>query len=109
MDIHNTNFKVLDCTLRDGGYYNNWNFPKKIISEYISNINRSNIDVVEIGFRFLNKNNHGVFANSNENLIKSLPLKKNLKIGIMINSSDFNNELNYKNQINKFFLNKKKN
>lgn len=100
--------KILDCTLRDGGYYTNWNFSKKIISEYISNINRSNIDVVEVGFRFLNKNNHGVFANSNENLIKSLPIKKNLKIGVMINSSDFNNELNCKNQINKFFLNKSK-
>ena len=25
------NFKLLDCTLRDGGYYNNWNFSEKII------------------------------------------------------------------------------
>ena len=24
------NIKVLDCTLRDGGYINDWNFGKKI-------------------------------------------------------------------------------
>ena len=48
-------FKVLDCTLRDGGYYNNWNFSNKIVNEYISSINQSGIDVVEIGFRFLKK------------------------------------------------------
>ncbi len=23
------NIKILDCTLRDGGYYNNWDFKKK--------------------------------------------------------------------------------
>ena len=50
------NIKVLDCTFRDGGYYNNWRFDKKTIIEYIKAINNSNIDVVEIGFRFLQKN-----------------------------------------------------
>ena len=49
------NIKVLDCTFRDGGYYNNWRFDKKTIIEYIKAINNSNIDVVEIGFRFLQK------------------------------------------------------
>ena len=24
---------LLDCTLRDGGYYNNWDFSEKLISE----------------------------------------------------------------------------
>ena len=27
----NRNLKILDCTLRDGGYYNNWNFKKNLI------------------------------------------------------------------------------
>ena len=25
----NKDIKILDCTLRDGGYYNNWNFEFK--------------------------------------------------------------------------------
>ena len=23
-------FKILDCTLRDGGYYTNWDFPSNV-------------------------------------------------------------------------------
>ena len=45
--------KILDCTLRDGGYYNDWRFSKSLVSEYIKAVNNSNIDIVEIGFRFL--------------------------------------------------------
>ena len=26
---------LLDCTLRDGGYYNNWFFNKELINEYL--------------------------------------------------------------------------
>ena len=44
---------LLDCTLRDGGYYNNWNFPKLLINNYLSAIAETKIDYVEIGFRFL--------------------------------------------------------
>ena len=43
--------KVLDCTLRDGGYYNNWKFSKSQILEYLDSIHQSNIDFIEIGFR----------------------------------------------------------
>ena len=46
------NFKLLDCTLRDGGYYNNWNFSEKIIKKYLKSIETTGIEYVEIGFRF---------------------------------------------------------
>ena len=47
--------KVLDCTLRDGGYYNDWRFSNQIVQEYVKSVNLSKIDVLEIGFRFLKK------------------------------------------------------
>ena len=25
----------LDCSLRDGGYYNNWDFNEKLINDYL--------------------------------------------------------------------------
>jgi 4-hydroxy 2-oxovalerate aldolase len=28
--------KILDCTLRDGGYYNNWDFDGEIVRDYLS-------------------------------------------------------------------------
>ena len=34
---------LLDCTLRDGGYYNNWNFEKKLVNEYLKAINETYI------------------------------------------------------------------
>ena len=104
----NLNIKILDCTLRDGGYYNNWNFNNKLVNEYISSINQSNIDVVEIGFRFLKKNNNGTFANTKENIINKINFRKNLEIALMINSSDLDFSKNYKKQLSKYFLNKKK-
>ena len=47
--------KILDCTLRDGGYYNNWDFSKELINEYLQAMSAAKIDYVEIGFRFLKK------------------------------------------------------
>ena len=44
------NIKVLDCTLRDGGYVNNWNFGKSNIKKIIDNLNKSNVDIIECGF-----------------------------------------------------------
>lgn len=48
--------KVLDCTLRDGGYINNWDFGEKNIKKIIWNLEESNIDVIECGFLSKSKN-----------------------------------------------------
>ena len=42
--------KILDCTLRDGGYYNNWDFDLPFINRYLSSIAAAQVDVAEIGF-----------------------------------------------------------
>ena len=42
--------KILDCTLRDGGYVNDWNFGLGTIESIISRLNKAGIDIVEIGF-----------------------------------------------------------
>ena len=101
------NLKVLDCTLRDGGYYNDWRFSNQIAQEYIKNINLSKIDILEIGFRFLKKNNLGIFANSFDKQINKYDFRKNLKIAIMLNASDFEFSEDYKSQLLKYFLPKK--
>jgi 4-hydroxy 2-oxovalerate aldolase len=44
------NIKVLDCTLRDGGYVNNWAFGNDNITKIISKLYEANIDIVECGF-----------------------------------------------------------
>ena len=86
------NLKLLDCTLRDGGYYNNWQFDKDLINEYLKVMDEIKVDYVEIGFRFIDKiRTKGPCAYSDESFLKSLKIPKNLKIGIMINAADFVN------------------
>ena len=46
----NNDIKILDCTLRDGGYVNNWNFSNKDTKRTIRKLLKSNIEIVECGF-----------------------------------------------------------
>ena len=41
---------LLDCTLRDGGYINNWNFGYKPIRAILQKLCASNVDYVECGY-----------------------------------------------------------
>ena len=47
----NKNFKILDCTLRDGGYYTNWDFDKDLVKTYCKSMESLPIDYVEVGYR----------------------------------------------------------
>lgn len=42
--------KVLDCTLRDGGYINDWNFGAEKAKIIISLLQKAMIDYIEVGF-----------------------------------------------------------
>lgn len=42
--------KLLDCTLRDGGYINDWNFGYHTIRSIIRQLVESQVDYVEVGF-----------------------------------------------------------
>ena len=44
------NIKVLDCTLRDGGYINDWNFGKEKAQIIVNLLQKANLDYIEVGF-----------------------------------------------------------
>ena len=44
------NIRLLDCTLRDGGFLNDWNFGQSSILSIFNRLVKSNIDVIEVGF-----------------------------------------------------------
>ena len=44
-------FKILDCTLRDGGYYTNWDFDRDLVDNYLNAMNALPIDYLEVGYR----------------------------------------------------------
>lgn len=42
--------KLLDCTLRDGGYVNEWNFGRSVISQISNKMIQAGVDIVELGY-----------------------------------------------------------
>jgi 4-hydroxy 2-oxovalerate aldolase len=48
---HSIRTKILDCTLRDGGYYTNWDFAPEVVNSYIDAMNQLPIDYLEVGYR----------------------------------------------------------
>jgi Isopropylmalate/homocitrate/citramalate synthases len=44
------NIKILDCTLRDGGYVNDWSFDSFNMNRIIKSLNEANIDIIECGY-----------------------------------------------------------
>jgi 4-hydroxy 2-oxovalerate aldolase len=79
--------KVLDCTLRDGGYYNKWDFDEDVVQEYLSAVATSGITFVELGLRnFPKKGFFGAFAYTTENFLNSIELPKGPTYGVMVDA-----------------------
>jgi 4-hydroxy 2-oxovalerate aldolase len=88
--------KLIDCTFRDGGYYNNWDFPDNLVSSYLAAMVAAEVDYVELGFRSLDLSLgfKGAFAYTTDNIIRSLNVPDELNIGVMVNASEIvNHEL----------------
>lgn len=81
--------QLLDCTLRDGGYYNSWDFPLDVIADYLIAMQAAGVDIVELGFRSLkNDGFKGACAYTTDDFVRSLPIPEGLTIGVMVNASE---------------------
>ena len=80
---------ILDCTLRDGGYVNDWNFSNKDIKRTISKLLKSNIEIIECGFLDQNNGKESDFTRFKsyevlENLVNDLTLNENQLLVAMV-------------------------
>lgn len=92
--------KIIDCTLRDGGYYNNWDFDHLLVDDYLACMKSIGVDYVEIGFRsLLREGFKGAFAYSTDDFLMTLNIPEDLKIGIMINAAELFSDQNKPNDI----------
>ena len=81
--------KILDCTLRDGGYYTNWDFNSKIVNAYILAMNELPIDYLEVGYRNKpSKEYMGKFGYTPVSVLKHLRNISTKKIAIMLNEKN---------------------
>jgi len=78
---------VLDCTLRDSGYYNNWEFSLTLANKYLKGIEKSKINGIEVGFRNPLKSDK-TFGNVTDNFIRDNLYIPNVEyFGVMINTA----------------------
>ena len=81
---------LLDCTLRDGGYYTNWDFDTKMVKDLISACDLSGVDVIELGYKSPVKG--GKYRKCNDRFIWDVldyRLPVNVKLAFMIDAKDF--------------------
>ena len=78
--------KILDCTLRDGGYYTNWDFDDALVTTYINAMNQLPIDYIELGYRNVPSNGYtGKFGYSPVSVLKQIRNNSKKKLAIMLN------------------------
>lgn len=78
---------VLDCTLRDGGYYNNWDFPQPVVEAYLKAVADAGVDYIELGLRNFPKPGFlGAYAYTTEQHLNSLELPDGPTYGVMIDA-----------------------
>lgn len=81
--------KILDCTLRDGGYYNDWRYPRPLVAAYLHAMAAAKVDVVEIGFRNFAKNRFlGPYAFSTDDFLGTLPLPAGVELAVMADAKE---------------------
>ncbi|RUR46003.1 aldolase catalytic domain-containing protein [Vreelandella populi] len=97
---------LLDCTLRDGGYYNAWDFSEELIHEYLDAMQSAGIDIVELGLRSLqNKGFQGPCAFTTDEFIRGLTIPDGLTVGVMVNGSELVGKVPQKEALERLFPN----
>ena len=78
--------RILDCTLRDGGYYTNWDFDDALVDKYIEAVNVLPIDCIEVGYRNNpGKEYLGKFGYTPVYILKHIHNRCRKKVAVMLN------------------------
>lgn len=79
--------KILDCTLRDGGYYNRWDFSPRLVLDYLTAMAENKIDFVELGLRqFKNDKYLGPHAYTTSKYLDRIDLPIGPTYGVMVDA-----------------------
>lgn len=78
--------KILDCTLRDGGYYTAWDFDKSIAEVYADAMDRLPVDCIEVGYRSNPAKDYlGQFGYTPVSTLQAIRARCKKKIAVMLN------------------------
>ncbi len=87
--MNNNNFKILDCTLRDGGYYTLWDFENELVNTYFESFNHLPVHYLELGYRSPELEGYlGEFFYCPSYLLQQIRKLSNKKLVVIINEKD---------------------
>ena len=93
-------YKVLDCTLRDGGYYTDWKFDTKLVRQLVKSLDNNNVDIIELGYK--SPVIGGPYRKCNDGFINSIiDFKVKADLAFMIDVKDYITD----NKVNKSLIN----
>jgi UDP-N-acetylglucosamine 2-epimerase len=87
-------FKLLDCTLRDGGYYTNWDFHRDTVKAYLNSFNSLGVEYLEVGYRNpLSDGYYGEYFFCPPETLQFLKDESEKKLAIILNEKDVRVEM----------------
>ena len=90
---HNNTVKVLDCTIRDGGICNNWQFDKDTVKRVYTTLAQSGIDYMEIGYQTMDglfdRESVGPWRFCQEDDLRDIVEEHSMKIATMVDIGRF--------------------
>jgi 4-hydroxy 2-oxovalerate aldolase len=99
-----SNVLILDCTLRDGGYYNDWDYSFDLVKRYCDAMAAAKIDIVELGFRTLQSTQYlGATAYTTDAFIERLAIPQSLQLAVMLNAKELLNAADQRTAIRSTF------
>jgi 4-hydroxy 2-oxovalerate aldolase len=84
------NIKIVDCTIRDGGLINKWQFSDEMVKKVFNAVNASGVDYMEIGYRASEKmfdpKEYGAWRFSKDEKIREIigDTELKTKLGVMV-------------------------
>lgn len=85
--------KILDCTIRDGGYYTNWDFDSDTVKTYLKSLNHLPIEYIEVGYRSIILDGYrGEYFYSPLPTLTRIKESSNKKLAIILNEKDIRPE-----------------
>jgi 4-hydroxy 2-oxovalerate aldolase len=87
------NLKILDCTLRDGGFVNNWRFGEAVILNIFERLCLSKSDIVELGYLrdYIDYDINATQYSRTNDINKIIPVKPAFFEGMLVAIIDYGN------------------
>ncbi|WP_276354760.1 aldolase catalytic domain-containing protein [Cohnella caldifontis] len=87
---HGMHCQIVDCTVRDGGLVNNWDFSIEFVQDLYASLNESGVEYMEIGYKnsprlLKSDGSEGPWRFLNDDFLrKVIPEKKRTKLSALV-------------------------